>query len=128
MCDRRGQARPDRATISADLAAEVGVQPDAIVSARSSITSVTVAGRRYDAGQGSAERTAARAAIVQVLPGRLRFTVDGQDHDAGPGFWPAQGAAAPTPLSGRRTTVVRLALLEECSELARSAAVEPVVP
>ncbi len=41
----------------------------------------------FDAGQGLTEHRAARAAVVQVIKGRLRFTADGEQIDAGPGFW-----------------------------------------
>ena len=46
---------------------------------------VTVFG--FDAGEGLTEHQAGATAIVQVLTGRLRFTVDGEELDAGPGFW-----------------------------------------
>ena len=70
-----------------DIATAVNIQSDAIVSKvihRDDTVNVTVFG--LDAGQELTEHRAARAAIVQVITGRLRFAVDGDEIDAGPGF------------------------------------------
>jgi len=69
-----------------DLPSEVAVQPDAVVSKvvhRGDGMNVTVFG--FDAGEGLTEHQAARAAVVQVLFGRLRFTADGEEVDLVPG-------------------------------------------
>jgi quercetin dioxygenase-like cupin family protein len=66
----------------------VSIQPGAIVSKvihRDGQLNVTVFG--LDAGEELTEHQASSAAIVQVLSGRLRFTADGEELDAGPGFW-----------------------------------------
>ena len=70
------------------LAAEqVAVQPGSVVSKvvyRDDVLNVTVFG--FSAGEGLSEHQASRAAVVQVLSGRLQFTADGEDLDLGPGF------------------------------------------
>jgi quercetin dioxygenase-like cupin family protein len=72
----------------ADATKAVSIQPGAIVSKvihRDGQLNVTVFG--LDAGEELTEHRASSAAIVQVLEGRLRFTADGEELDAGPGFW-----------------------------------------
>lgn len=95
-----------------DIAAEVAIQPGAVVSKvvhRDDLTNVTVFG--LDSGQELTEHRAARPAIVQVVSGRLRFTVDGDEHDAGPGFWLHMPADAPHALVATEPTVMVLTLL-----------------
>ena len=61
----------------------VTIQAGAVVSKviyRDEVLDVTVFG--FDAGEGLTEHQASRAAIVQVLEGRMRFTVDGEEQDA----------------------------------------------
>jgi quercetin dioxygenase-like cupin family protein len=61
-----------------DPTREVAIQAGAVVSKvvhRCDGMNVTVFG--FDAGEELTEHQAARAAVVQVLSGRLRFTVDG---------------------------------------------------
>jgi quercetin dioxygenase-like cupin family protein len=61
-----------------DPTGEVAIQAGAVVSKvvhRCDGMNVTVFG--FDAGEELTEHQAARAAVVQVLSGRLRFTVDG---------------------------------------------------
>ena len=61
-----------------DIAAQVSIQDGAIVSKvvhHDAAIDVTVFA--LDTGQGLTEHRAARTALVQVLSGRLRFTVDG---------------------------------------------------
>ena len=70
---------------------------------------VTVFG--FDAGEGLTEHRASRPAIVQVLSGRLRFTADGEELDAGPGFWLLMTAGTPHALIAREPTVMLLTLL-----------------
>ncbi len=72
----------------ADSTIAVSIQPGAIVSKvihRDDQLNVTVFG--LDAGEELTEHQASSAAIVQVLAGRLRFTVDGEEFDAGPRCW-----------------------------------------
>lgn len=71
-----------------DAAATVTIQPGAIVSKvihRNDQLNVSVFG--LDAGEALTEHRASSAAIVQVLAGRMRFIVDGEELEAGPGFW-----------------------------------------
>lgn len=57
-----------------------------------------------DAGQELSEHTAAQPAVVQIVKGRARLTLDGAAHEVGPGAWvrlPARlrhGLRAETPL------------------------------
>lgn len=79
-----------------DAAARVTIQKGAIVSKvihRDDDLNVTVFG--LDADEELAEHTASSVAIVQILAGRMRFTADGEDMEAGPGFWLHM---APAPL------------------------------
>jgi quercetin dioxygenase-like cupin family protein len=95
-----------------DIAAEVEIQPGAIVSKvvqREEGLNVTVFG--FDAGQELTEHRAARAAVVQVLTGRLRFTADGEELDAGPGFWLHMAPDTPHALVATEPTVMVLTLL-----------------
>ena len=90
----------------------ITIQPSAVVSKvihRDEDLDVTVFG--FDAGEGLTEHTASRAAIVQVLEGRLRFIVDGEEHDAGPGFWLHMKAGSPHALEAVEPTLMLLTLI-----------------
>jgi len=96
----------------ADVAASATIQPGAVVSKvvhRDDHLDVTVFA--FDAGEGLSEHQAARAAIVQVLSGRLRFTVDGDELDARAGFWLHMAPGAPHALTAVEPTVMLLTLL-----------------
>src|SRR5674536_337290 len=93
-----------------DTAAGVTVQPGAVVSKvvhRDDQLDVTVFG--FDAGEGLTEH---QAAIVQVLAGRLRFTVEGAELDPGPGFWLQMAPGAPHTLTAVEPTIMLLTLLK----------------
>lgn len=95
-----------------DAAAAVTIQAGAVVSKvvyHDEALDVTVFG--IDAGEGLTEHTASRPAIVQVLRGRLRFTVEGEGLDAGPGYWIKMAAGAPHSLVAEEPTVMMLTLL-----------------
>lgn len=95
----------------ADAAAAVTIQPGAVVSKmihRDENLNVTVFG--FDVGEELTEHRSARAAIVQVLSGRLRFVADGEELDAGPGFWLHMAAGTPHSLVAVEPTVMLLAL------------------
>ena len=65
-------------SLIADPASEVVIQSGAVVSKvvhRGEGMNVTVFG--FDSGKELTEHQAGRAAVVQVLSGRLRLTVDG---------------------------------------------------
>ena len=96
----------------ADAAEVVTIQPGAVVSKvihRDENLDVTVFG--FDAGEGLTEHTAVRTAIVQVLAGRLRFSADGEDLDAGPGFWLHMAPGTPHALVATEPTLMLLTLV-----------------
>jgi quercetin dioxygenase-like cupin family protein len=70
---------------------------------------VTVFG--FDGGAGLSEHQASRAAVVQVIKGRLEFTADGEQLDAGPGFWLHMEPGTPHSLAAREPTVMLLTLV-----------------
>lgn len=95
-----------------DLVAAVDIQAGAVVSKvihRDETVNVTLFG--FDAGEELTEHRAARPAIVQVLAGRLRFTVNGEEFAAGPGFWLHMPSGAPHSLVAAEPTVMLLTML-----------------
>ena len=96
----------------ADATSAVSIQPGAIVSKvihRDGQVNVTVFG--LDVGEELTEHQASSAAIVQVLAGRLRFTADGEELDAGPGFWLHMAPATPHALVAVEPAVMLLTLV-----------------
>lgn len=96
----------------AEVADAVAVQPGAVVSKvihRDERLNVTVFG--FDTGEGLTEHQAAQAAVVQVLVGRLSFIADGEECDAGPGFWLHMSPGTPHSLVAREPTVMLLTLV-----------------
>jgi quercetin dioxygenase-like cupin family protein len=94
-----------------DVVATVDIQSGAVVSKvihRDENLNVTVFG--FDAGEELTEHQAARAAVVQVMAGRLRFTADGEEIDAGPGFWLHMVPNTPHSLVATEPTVMMLTL------------------
>jgi len=72
-------------SLIADLASEVVIQSGAVVSKvihRGDGMNVTVFG--FDSGEELTEHRAGRAAVVQVVSGGLRFTVDGEQLELRP--------------------------------------------
>ncbi len=95
-----------------DAISSVEIQAGAVVSKvihRDDDIDVTVFG--FDAGEGLTEHTAARPAIVQVLSGRLRFTVEEDEVQMVPGTWVHMSAGAAHSLTAVEPTVMLLALL-----------------
>lgn len=95
-----------------DVADLVAVQPGAVVSKvihHEDSLNVTVFG--FDAGQELTEHSAARAAVVQVITGRLQFTVDGHVLDARPGVWLHMAPETPHSLVATEPTIMLLTLL-----------------
>jgi quercetin dioxygenase-like cupin family protein len=95
-----------------DIAAEVSIQPGAVVSKvihRDERLNVTVF--CFDAEQELTEHQVARAAVVHVIAGRLRFTADGDEHDAGPGFWLHMAPDTPHSLVAVEPTIMLLTLV-----------------
>ena len=96
-----------------NVADQVTIQVDAVVSKvihRDNGLNVTVFG--FDAGQELTEHRASRAAVVQVVTGLLHFTVDGQELNAGPGFWLYMAPDAPHALVAVEPTIMLLTLLQ----------------
>jgi quercetin dioxygenase-like cupin family protein len=99
-------------TAIADIVDAVNIQSGSVVSKvihRDDQVNVTVFG--FDAGQELSEHRAARAAVVQVITGRLRFTADGEALDAGPGFWLHMTPDTPHSLIAAEPTIMVLTLL-----------------
>jgi len=95
-----------------DVEAEVDIQQGSIVSKvihRGDGVNATVFG--FDVDQELTEHRAARAAVVQVIAGRLRFTVDGDELDAGPGFWLHMAPGTPHALVAIEPSVMLLTLI-----------------
>ena len=99
-------------TLIEDLAGSVAIQSGAVVSKvvhRGDGIDVTVFG--FDAGEQLTEHRAARPAVVQVLSGWLRFTVEGEQLELGPGSWLHMQPNAPHSLVATEPTVMLLTLL-----------------
>ena len=95
-----------------DPPSEVTIQPGAVVSKvvhRGDGMNVTVFG--FDAGEGLTEHQAASAAIVQVLSGRLRFTVDGEELELAPGSCLHMTPGTPHSLVATEPTIMLLTLV-----------------
>ena len=85
-----------------DLIGEITVQPGSVVSKvvhRDPELDLTVFA--FDTGEGLSEHSATRPAIVQVLSGRLRLTVDGDEVLLAPGGW-AHMQPGSAPRAARR--------------------------
>lgn len=65
-----------------------------------------------DAGQEISDHRAPFVATVQMLDGRLRFTVESQEHDLGPHDWVVMPANAPHRLSAVEPTRFLLTLVK----------------
>jgi quercetin dioxygenase-like cupin family protein len=99
-------------SLIADLAGEVAIQSGAVVSRvvhRSDGMNATVFG--FDSDEELTEHQAARVAVVQVLSGRLRFTVDGEQLDLLPGSWLHMAPGTPHSLLASEPTVMLLTLV-----------------
>ena len=99
-------------TLITDPAGEVAIQSGAIVSKvihRGDCMNFTVFG--FDSGEELTEHQAARAAVVQVLSGALRFTVDGEQLDLRAGSWLHTAPGTPHSLIASEPTVMLLTLV-----------------
>jgi quercetin dioxygenase-like cupin family protein len=95
-----------------DPPSEMAIQPGAVVSKvvhRGDGTNVTVFG--FDAGQELTEHQAARAAVDQVLSGRLRFTVDDEEFELPPGSWLHMTPGTHHSLVAAEPTIMLLTLI-----------------
>ena len=98
--------------VALPAADQVAIQPGSVVSKvihRDDELNVTVFG--FDTGEGLSEHQASRSAVVQVLSGRLSFTVDGEELDLGPGLWLHMSPRTPHALKATEPTVMLLTLL-----------------
>ncbi len=102
----------DRATVIADLAAEVEIPQDGTLS-RVLYTDdqIRVVVFAFDAGQELTEHTAAAPAVVEVLSGRLRLTLGPDVVEAGPGSWAHMPARLPHAVVALEPSVMLLTLL-----------------
>jgi quercetin dioxygenase-like cupin family protein len=101
-------------TLISDPASEVTIQVGAVVSKvvhRGDGLDVTVFA--FDAGEQLTEHQASQAAVIQVLSGRLRFTVDAEELDLGLGSWLQMAPGTPHALLAIEPTVMLLTLIEE---------------
>jgi quercetin dioxygenase-like cupin family protein len=99
-------------TIIEDLTHDVAVQPGSVVSKvvhKGDGLDVTMFA--FDVGEGLTEHTARRPAIVQVLSGRLSFTVEDDETDARAGAWIHMTADTPHSLEALQPTLMLLTLL-----------------
>jgi quercetin dioxygenase-like cupin family protein len=95
-----------------DVAAEVQIQSGGIVSKvihRDDILNITAFA--FDTGQELTEHRTARTALVQVITGRLLLKADGEELDAGPGFWLHMAPDTPHSLIASEPTIMLLTLL-----------------
>jgi quercetin dioxygenase-like cupin family protein len=98
--------------VALPTADQVTIQPGSVVSKvihRDDELNVTVFG--FDTGEGLSEHQASRSAVVQVLSGRLSFTVDGEELDLGPELWLHMSPGTPHALEATEPTVMLLTLL-----------------
>ena len=98
-------------TLISAPAGEVTVQAGSVVSKvvhRGDGLNVTVFG--FDTDEQLTEHQAARAAVVQVLSGRLRFTVDGEELELAEGSWLHMAPGAPHSLVAIEPTAMLLTL------------------
>lgn len=96
-----------------NVAAAVTVQPGSVVSKvvhRDDQLNVTVFG--FAGGEGLTEHRTSSTAIVQVLSGRLTFQADGEDFDAGPGWWLHMAPGTPHALTAVEPTIMLLTLVK----------------
>ena len=99
--------------VLSEVATAIDIQTGAVVSRvifRGDRTEVTVFG--FDAGEGLSEHQASRSAIVQIIKGRLEFFADGEQLDAGPGFWLHMEPGTPHSLTAREPSVMLLTLID----------------
>lgn len=102
----------DRATVIADLAAEVEIPQDGTLS-RVLYTDdqIRVVVFAFDAGQELTEHTAAVPAVIQVVAGRVRLTLGADELTAGPGAWVHLPARLPHSVEALEQSVMLLTML-----------------
>jgi quercetin dioxygenase-like cupin family protein len=65
----------------------------------------------FDTGQELSEHTSSRAALIEVLDGTARITLDGEVHEAGPGTWLAMPPGMRHAVRATSPLVMSLTLL-----------------
>jgi quercetin dioxygenase-like cupin family protein len=104
---------PDRATVFADIAAEVEIPTDGTLSrVLLSDDRVRVVVFAFDEGQELTEHTAAVPAIVQVIRGRMRLALGTEVTNAGPGAWAYMAANLPHSILALEPSVLLLTMLK----------------
>ena len=102
----------DRATIIADLAAEVEVPKDGTLSrVLYRDDRIRVVAFAFDAGQELTDHTAAKPATIEVVSGRLHLTLGGEQVEVGPGSWVHMPARLPHAVRALEPSVMLLTLL-----------------
>jgi len=99
-------------SLIADPASAVDIQHNAVVSRvihRGDGMNVTAFG--FDTGEELTEHKTGRTAVVQVLSGRLRFTVDGEQLELGAASWLHMAPGTPHSLIASEPTVMLLTLV-----------------
>ncbi len=101
-------------TFIPDLAAEIEIPTDGILSrVLYRDHRIRLVGFGFDRGQELTEHTANRAAVVQVVTGRLQVTVEGRTHELGPTSWLLIPADAPHSVTAAEPTVMLLTLIAD---------------
>jgi quercetin dioxygenase-like cupin family protein len=98
--------------IALSIEDQIAIQPGSVVSKvihRDDALNVTVFA--VDIGEGLSEHQTSQTAVVQILSGRLRFTVDDEELHLGPGFWLHMSPGTPHALEATEPTVMLLTLL-----------------
>ena len=111
--DRAEHDRDVSHSLITDPASRVHIQPGAVVSKvvhRGDGMNVTVFA--FDAGEQLTEHQTSRTAVVQVVTGMLRFTVDNEQLDLSPRSWLHVAPGAPHSLMAIEPTVMLLTLID----------------
>jgi len=100
-------------TLISNPKGEVAIQSGAIVSkVMHGADGINLTVFAFDAGEELTEHQASQAAIVQVISGRLTFTVEGEPLDLAAGSWLHMPPGAPHSLVATEPTVMLLTLIE----------------
>ncbi|OFW66241.1 MAG: hypothetical protein A2Z12_05560 [Actinobacteria bacterium RBG_16_68_21] len=79
---------------------------------------IRVVGFAFDVDQELTEHTAASAAVIQVVSGRLRLTLGGESIDLGPTGWVYMAPGLPHSVVAAEPTVMLLTMLPARTETA----------
>ena len=101
------------ATVFVDIAAEVEIPAAGTLSrVLHSDDQVRLVAFAFDEAQELTEHTATVPAIIQVISGRLRMTLEAEETEARPGSWAHLPANLPHSLLALEPSVVLLTLLK----------------